>query len=184
MTKQTTSGKIPYLNPVRLNASAPMASRARAWAFWLATFVAALPFLTGCQSSKSPGSSSTAAVVISGSNAKAIREATLAVFGANDYTARRSDETELVFEREGTKWDSTMYGTWGGGKLWMKVEVKIQPYENGQLLRCDVFAVRNHGDSFFSETQKIRPINAGPYRKMLEEVKSRAGSGRAVSPSL
>jgi hypothetical protein len=183
MTKQTAGGKNPHINSVRLNANAPMASTVRVWAVCLATFFSALLFLTGCQSSKAPGSSSTAAVLISGSNASAIREATLAVFEMNDYTALRSDESELVFEREGTKWDSTMYGTWGGGKLWMKVEVKIQPYGNDHLLRCDVFAVRNHGDSFFSETVKIRPLNAGPYKKMLEEVKARVGKGGAVGSS-
>ena len=181
MTKQTA--KNPQLNPTSLNAIVPMASNLRSRAFCFTAFFSALLFLTGCQSSKAPGSSSTAAVVISGGNPRAIRDATLKVFEENDYTMLRSDETELVFEREGTKWDTAMYGTWGGGKLWMKVEVKIQPQEAGQLLRCDVFAVRNHGDAFFSETLKIRPINAGPYKKMLEEVKSRVGKGGAVVPS-
>jgi len=147
-----------------------------AWA-GLAACVAMLLCLTGCQSSKAPGSSSLAAVMIYESNVSAIREATLAVFNQNEYTRLPSDRTDFVFEREGTKWDSAMYGSFGDGSLWIRVEVKIEPYGNAHLLRCDAFAVSNHGDAFFSEKHRIRSLRGGDYKKLLVEVRNKVIMG-------
>ncbi len=177
MTLTTVAQKLPGLNSGKSGTNMPVNPAVQGWTFYLAAFFSVLLCVTGCQSAKAPGSSSTAAVLISGSHPSAIRAATIKVFEENDYTTLRTDEMELVFEREGTTWDTTMYGTFGGGKLWMRVEVKIQPHGSSQLLRCDVFAVRNHGDAFFSETQKVRPMSAKQYKKLLAEVQSRVGTG-------
>ncbi len=125
--------------------------------------------LAGCESSRAPGSSSLAAVLIQRSSVSAIHEATLKVFEKNGYTLVRDSETAPVFEHEGTKRDKRLYGNWGGD-VWVRAEIKIQPYGAAHLLRCDAFAVRNHGDRLSEDSQKLSSISAGPYKDLLLEI--------------
>jgi hypothetical protein len=131
-------------------------------------------FLTGCQSSTRPGSNSLASVVINNTTIDTVRKETIAVFEHNMWTLREEKEGVIAFEREGTRRDSRLYGGWDK-EVWMRAEVRIQPYGNALLVRCDAFAITDHGDPFVETKSKIHSLSAGTYEDMLETVKKKCG---------
>lgn len=131
--------------------------------------------LAGCQSANRPGSSSLASVVICNTTSNAVHDATLAVFTENAWTLTEERQGMMVFEREGTRRDNRLYGGWAGfdSGVWMHAEVRIQPYVDCQLLRCDVYAVINRGDPVNEIRRPLARISAGQYEELLETVKKK-----------
>jgi hypothetical protein len=128
---------------------------------------------TGCQSATRPGSSSLASVVICNTTSNAVHDATVKVFEQEAWTFSEEKQGVMVFEREGTRRDNRLYGGWAGfdSGVWMRVEVRLQPYKDCQLLRCDASAVMNRGDRINEVRRTVMPISAGPYEDLLEAVK-------------
>ena len=141
----------------------------------LLVIVTAMVALPGCQSSKQPGSSSLAAVIVPCNNSNAIYEATLTVFQGSGWTLSEPDRDTILFHREGTKRDNRLYGNWGE-PVWLWAEVRIQPYGTIYLLRCDSYVVRHPSEGLGMDNTKMRGrFSAGPYKDMLERVKKKVG---------
>lgn len=134
----------------------------------------ALPVLvlTGCQSATRPGSNSLASVVICNTTSNAVHDATVEVFKQNIWAFREERQGVMVFEREGTRRDSRLYGGWDK-PVWLRAEVRIQPYGDSWLLRCDAFAVTDYGDPLMETKRSLHSLSAGTYEDMLETVKKK-----------
>ncbi len=141
------------------------------FAWSLTAFTAGILMLAGCKSADAPGSSSLAAVTIQGSDVASIQQETIRVFQQKGYNVRHSDEAAMTFDREATKRETHWYGSWmDDSPMWIRVDVQIQPSGSAYLLRCDAQAVRDQSAAFFD--QKLRPISAGPYKDLLEQVRN------------
>jgi hypothetical protein len=117
-------------------------------------------------------------VVIRNTSAEAVRAATVTVFEGQTWTFISERQGVLTFEREGTRRDNRLYGGWGGFDSAVRVtaEVRLQPYGDGQLVRCDAVAVINQGDPINEVRRAVRPISAGTYEDLLEEIKKRCAN--------
>ena len=133
--------------------------------------------LAGCQSMMHPGSSSLAYVEIANTPLEGIRQTAVRIFAAEHYELLSSNVREMVFVREGTRYDRLQYGRYEE-RLQMKVVVTLEPFgENRTLVRADAYAVR--GGSDFGELKLLR-IARRPYQKLLDEVKAFSQLNREV----
>lgn len=143
----------------------------------LLTSIGAMLLLAGCQSMMHPGSSSLAYVEIANTSLESIRLTAVRIFAAEHYELLSSNVREMVFVREGTRYDRLQYGRYEE-RLQMKVVVTLEPFrENRTLVRADAYAVR--GGSDFGELKLLR-IARRPYQKLLDEVKAFSQLNREV----
>ena len=143
----------------------------------LVTSIGAMLLLAGCQSMMHPGSSSLAYVEIANTSLESIRLTAVRIFAAEHYELLSSNVREMVFVREGTRYDRLQYGRYEE-RLQMKVVVTLEPFgENRTLVRADAYAVR--GGSDFGELKLLR-IARRPYQKLLDEVKAFSQLNREV----
>ena len=131
-----------------------------------AASVVGLLLLTGCLSTN-PGSSSLAYVNIASRDAEAIWTETLRVFADDNYRFASETAGELIFEREATRRDRVLLGTYVDKQMVMRVVVSIEPRsQGGYLLRADAYKVRNG----FAE--KLPRMMRGHYQNLLNRVKA------------
>jgi len=139
--------------------------------------------LLGCKSDKGPGGSSHAAVTITNRTEAEIIQVTKEVFSQNGFMFKVRRTDTLVFEKPGSVGDALAWGGLDGKGVTLRVKVQIQGLPDGsRLLDCNVFAVRNAGDSIFESENRIAMLNKSPYRKMLEEVQKKLGGAEANTP--
>jgi hypothetical protein len=134
--------------------------------------------VTGCHSLNQPGSASFASVVIAGRSTTEIQDATAAVFRANGYAGHNNGSGQMVFEKEGTRANNLAYngivGTHYGAQTIVRVKTDLLDLGGGsQRLQCQAYMVRNAGDSFFEEEQRLANVRRGPYQTLLDEVAKR-----------
>ena len=85
--------------------------------------MAGLAFL-GCKSLNEPLSASFAAVQITNHTPVEIRAATVAVFQQDGFAPAKAELPEMVFERQGSKWDNIAYGNWvDANEVWSRAKV-------------------------------------------------------------
>jgi hypothetical protein len=132
---------------------------------------------TGCHLGK-PASASFASVVIPGKSPEEIGKATVAVFQEAGYSVTSTSLDNLIFQKEGTRGQNLAYGgvvdSYYGSTT--KVRVKAQIVDLGEgsnRLQCQAYIVRDAGDSFFEEEQKMASMRSGPYQSLLNKVVKR-----------
>jgi hypothetical protein len=136
-------------------------------------FVAAASIaLIGCKSLNKPASASFASVRIQGHTAEQIRAASVVVFQQDGYTAVGGQRSEMVFEKEGSRWDQIVYGSWvNEASVWLRVRVSMVPLSADTLrLQCQAYKVRNKGDPFTEDQVRIGNSHSKPYQALLDEV--------------
>ena len=153
-------------------------SRKPARVFKLLRAVLLAMTVTGCHSLNQPGSASFASVVIAGRSTAEIQEATAVVFRANGYAGRSNGSGQMVFEKEGTRANNLAYngvvGTHYGAQTIVRVKTELLDLGDGShRLQCQAYMVRNAGDSFFEEEQRLANVRRGPYQTLLDEVAKR-----------
>jgi len=134
--------------------------------------------VTGCHSLNQPGSASFASVVIPGRSTAEIQGATTVVFRANGYAGHDIGSGQMVFEKEGTRANNLAYngivGTHYGAQTIVRVKTELVELGGGShRLQCQAYMVRNAGDSFFEEEQRLANVRRGPYQTLLDEVAKR-----------
>jgi hypothetical protein len=130
--------------------------------------------LTGCSSTKSTGTNSHAAVTIRGASVTDVVLMTRQVFEENDFTLARAETDRMIFERPGTKGDQVKYGTFGSSGVMIRVKVDLQDMGVDSIfLRCDVFSVRDAGQSVLEDETRIILARAKPYQEILDEIQTR-----------
>ena len=133
---------------------------------------AASTALIGCKSLDKPDSASFASVRIQGHTAEQIRAATVVVFQQDGYTAVNVPRPEMVFEKEGSRWDRIAYGSFADdAAVWVRVKVSVAPLSDGAYrLQCQAFKVRDKGDRAFEQEVRLRNNRSKPYQTLLDKV--------------
>jgi len=131
--------------------------------------------LLGCKSLSKPDSASFASVRIQGSTPEEIRDATVAVFKQDGYQAVRTVPPDLVFEKEGSRWDRIAYGSWvDDAPVAIRVKASIVPLSEGAFrLQCTAYMVRSKGDPVFEDEVRLRNNHSKPYQALLDKVLGR-----------
>jgi hypothetical protein len=136
-------------------------------------FVAAASVaLIGCKSLNKPASASFASVRIQGHTAEQIRAASVVVFQQDGYTAVDGKRSEMVFEKEGSRWDQVAYGSWvNEAPVWLRAKVTMVALSADTFrLQCQAYKVRNKGDPLTEDQVRIGNSHSKPYQALLDEV--------------
>jgi hypothetical protein len=121
-----------------------------------------------------PGSAAFASVVISGHTLEQIRGATVLEFEQDGYIPTDIKNPQMVFEKEGSRWDQVAYGGWMTKNVWVRVRVWLVPAANGmQRLECQAYRVRDKGDPLESEPAPLRHSQNKPYQAVLDKIAAR-----------
>jgi len=133
---------------------------------------AASTALIGCKSLNEPDSASFASVRIQGHTVEQIRAATVVVFQQEGFTAKGVRSAELVFEREGSRWDQIAYGSWvNEAPVWLRVRASVVPLAAETFrLQCLAYKVLNKGDPLAEEQVRIGHSHRKPYQELLDKV--------------
>ena len=128
--------------------------------------------LIGCKSLNEPDSASFASVRIQGHTVEQIRAATVVVFQQEGFTAAGVQRAELVFEREGSRWDQIAYGSWvNEAPVWLRVRASVVPLSADTFrLQCLAYKVLNKGDPLAEEQVRIGHSHRKPYQELLDKV--------------
>jgi hypothetical protein len=128
--------------------------------------------LFGCKSLHKPATASFASVQIQGHTAGQIRAATAVVFQQDGYAAVDVRRPEMVFEKEGTRWDQIAYGSWvNEAPVWLRVKVSLVPLAGDSVrVQCQAYKVRNKGDPFVEDEVRINNTHSKPYQTLLDKV--------------
>lgn len=129
----------------------------------------------GCKSMSGPASASFASVTIKGHSVDEIASVTAQVFQEDGYTGGASGNGQMVFQKEGSKMNNLAYegvaGSYYGAKTLVRVKADIVGIGSGShRLQCQAYMVRDAGDSFFEEEQKLTSIRSRPYQSLLNKV--------------
>ena len=138
-----------------------------------ALFAASLLLLTGCHTG--PASGSFASITIKGKSPQQIREATAMVFQKDDYRCAMMGEWDMIFQKEGSRGQALAYNglvnTYYGGTTLTRVRLQLVDLGGGEYrLQGQAYVVRNAGDSFFEEEQRLANMRRGPYQRLLNDV--------------
>ncbi len=130
----------------------------------------------GCGITK-PESASFASVVIRGAQPNDIRDAAIAVFQEDGYKAGTMGD-QLVFQREASRLTSLAYegvvDTHYGASTLVRVKMDLVNLGSGSYrLQCQAFIVKDAGDAFFAEEQRLANIRSRPYQSLLDKVAKR-----------
>ena len=135
-----------------------------------------LLFITGCGATK-PASASFASVIIRGHSTEEITKATVAVFQEDGYSVRAVDG-KLIFDREASRMNNIAYegvvGAHYGAQTLERVKAAlVEIGADAYRLQCQAYIVKDAGDTFFGEEQKLANIRSRPYQNLLDKVAER-----------
>jgi hypothetical protein len=133
--------------------------------------------LVGCQSARQPGSHSHASATIKGRTDQEIRQVVRAVLAEDGYSFVIEGDDFMGFQRPGSRRDAIKWGGWYGEGVVVRAKRKMTTLaDKSQLLQLDMYAVRDAGDSFFAEENRMMMLNKAPYRALLRKVEKRLAS--------
>lgn len=129
--------------------------------------------LFGCKSMNEPASASFSSVRIQGHTADQIRGATVVVFQHDGYTLAEAQRSDMVFEKEASRWDQIAYGNWvNEAPVSIRVKVSMVPLSpDGFRLQCQAYKVRNKGDPLGEQQVRISSAHSKSYLALLEKVR-------------
>ena len=164
------------------------------WSTRLRRFLAALGLtltvamlLPACKSPHvapgTPDDGSLGSVFITNTTRVAITDVAFNVFRDNGFMLKTSDRTDMVFERQGTKWDTLAYGGWFES-IWIRVRLAISAYEVGVFrLSCKVYRVDGRGDFTIGEEKLVSRRSAEYYQGLLNQVRTRIDAAAGIPPA-
>ena len=127
----------------------------------------------GCGATK-PGSASFASVTIRGHTPEEILKTTVQVFQEDGYAAGNMGN-QVVFQKEGSRMTNLAYeglvGTHEGAQTLVRVKMDLVNLgADAYRLQCQAYVVKDAGDSFFEEEQRLANIRSRPYQALLDKV--------------
>lgn len=139
---------------------------------WAVALAAMAGLLGGCASLSQPAGASFASVVIASGTEEQVREETIKVFVAENWKNVRSSGSDLVFEREGSKYDYIAYGSAvHETPILNRVRAQMVPLADGSLrLQCQAYVVRDSGGMGMDDEIRLHAPRAGTYRQLLDKV--------------
>ena len=126
---------------------------------------------TGCRSPNRQISNRMASIIVTNRSSEQIEAAIQAVFEKHEYEAGKSEEDELVFEKQGTFMNGLVYGDWYSGGVWERFKIyqrELRPAET--LVECDAYMVQQHEDPLFQKERREYNTKKGHCQKLLNEV--------------
>ena len=128
----------------------------------------------GCGATK-PGSASFASVVIKGHSPPEIARVTAQVFQEDGWVGGSMKGHPIVFQKEGSRMTDLAYGgvadTFYGAKTVVRVKMDLVSLgSDSHRLQCQAYIVKDPGDPFFSQEQKLANVRSGPYQSLLNKV--------------
>lgn len=143
-------------------------------------------FLVACKSPKvapgTPDDGSLASVFVTNSTRSAVSDVVFNVFRENGFMLKSSLQSDLVFERQGTKWDTLAYGGWFEN-IWIRARVVVSIYEPGVFrVACKAYRVDGRGDISTGEEKSLPRTNAGYYQGLLNQVRTRIDAAAGIPP--
>ncbi len=148
-------------------------------------FSLALCLLTGCKSTKAPGTDSLAAIHVKGHTELEIARAVSEVFQAAGYQPTPlppARGTRMQFERQGSLGATVIYGDWSSKDVWYRAKIKINRLDTDPdtfVVTCDAFRVLHRGDPHFEEESRLSSLKKGSYQELLDKAKARLETGPA-----
>lgn len=129
----------------------------------------------GCGLFGGPNSASFASVTIQGHTDLEIANATIQVFHEDGYAGGSVPARNMTFEQEASRMSSVAYegvvATQGGTKTLVRVRTEVVTLSGDKhRLQCHAFIVKNAGDSFFEDEQRLTNIRSRPYQNLLDKV--------------
>lgn len=157
---------IPNLNP------SPYKLRPLSAGVFLTALLALIG--AGCGATK-PSGASFASVTIKGHSPNEIARATAQIFQEDGYVGGSMKGHPMVFQKEGSRMTDLAYqgvtDTYYGAKTLVRVKVDIVTLsDDSHRLQCQAYVVKDAGDSFFEDEQKLANIRSGPYQSLLNKV--------------
>jgi len=132
---------------------------------------------SGCTSNK-PAPARFASVELQGNTPGQIHDAAVEVFQKHGYKVANKALDQIVFEKQGTKWDSFAYGDWDA-PVWVRVKAAVVPLAEAKFrLQCHAYMVRDLGGTTEEEVACLR---GAPYQKLMEEVAEHLHEGTAAA---
>ena len=130
--------------------------------------------LTGGCGLFKPGSASFASVKIANHSPEEIAQTTTQVFLADGYRGGGTGG-RMVFEKEGSRMDNIAYegivGTHYGAQTVLRVKAEIVDLGHGvHRLQCQAYMVRDAGQGFMEEEQRLANVRSRPYQSLLNRV--------------
>jgi len=123
-------------------------------------------------------------VTIKGHSVTDVVLTTRDVFADNGFALAKAEPDRMIFERPGTRSDQIKYGSFGSPDVIIRAKVDLQ--EMGRetyFLRCDVFAVRDAGDTVLEDETRLILFSNKHYQKILDEVKQRVDNPKTTPAS-
>jgi hypothetical protein len=135
----------------------------------------ALAALTGCRNLNKAGAASFASVNISGRTPQQIHEATIKVFQAEGFAGGSFSQTEMRFQREGTRGETIAYGgltdTYYGNYVALRVKATLVDLGSGTYrLQCQAYVVRDANSGFMEDSTPLPNRKGRAYQKLLDKV--------------
>jgi hypothetical protein len=138
------------------------------------TAVATLMIVVGCSSARSSGSASHGGVTIRGHDIAEVVVTTREVFQEHDFRLARAETDRMIFERPGSKAEQVKYGSFGSTTVTIRAKVDVQDMgADTFFLRCDVFSVRDAGQSVLEDETRLILISAKSYQAIMDEIAAR-----------
>lgn len=135
--------------------------------------VAVLALASGC-ASDGGGHGNRTAVLIQNHTPKAIIDTAIAVFEEQEFTVKSSGKLEVVVEQRSGAWQELTWGAWSSDGVWERAQLRITDYGAGAyLLAADVKMIRDRGQEFFEDAQRVSRRAHKPYQELLNEVQRR-----------
>lgn len=137
---------------------------------------------SGCSSTKSSGSGSHAGVTITNHPEADVILMSRDVFVDKGFAMARTEADRMIFERPATTKEIVKYGGWSSAGVIIRAKLDIQQMgPDTYYLRCDVFAIRDAGDSVLEDETRLVMFSSRPYKDMLAEIKAKL-DGTYVPP--
>lgn len=131
--------------------------------------------LAGCRSGSAAGrTTGVAAVTVTGKTRQEIVGVATEVFVKRGYRVAPPLGCDLMFEKQGSSWNTTVYGGLSGKPVWFRVKVfvRMRGVEE-RLVECEVFRVLEHGDASMEEEVRHARYGGGGYQEILDEVRNK-----------
>jgi len=133
-------------------------------------------FLTGCHSTKHPGTGSLAAVEIKGHTPLEIARGVSQVFQEAGFVPTplpRNRDMKLQFEKLGSLGGTLVYGDWSSKDIYYRAKINIAVAEpKTYVVTCDAYRVLHRGDPHFEEEHKLSFLKQSGYQELLDKAKA------------
>jgi hypothetical protein len=146
--------------------------------------------LSSCQSDEDPyrshGFFRGADVNIRGAGALEIRQTVVDVMTENDFRLASPFGNSMTFEKEGTRNDEWMYGSYGSRPMRQRVTVTLEIGDDPEIIRlvASGVVVREYSNMSGEETGGLFAGGAMRYSRYLDQIKARVEHSVRERPEL